>query len=65
MKRFLSSNEARRSLLEMRIDHPHPHVRHRTQALVQRTQGITQTQAVQEFGVHRNSLRDWMQRWGK
>jgi transposase len=63
MKRFLLSEEERRSLFEMGIGHPHPGVRRRAQALVRLAQGITQTQAAQEFGVHLNSLRGWLKRW--
>jgi len=43
--------------LIMGISHPHPRVRHRVKALVRLAQGITQTQAAQEFGAYLNSLR--------
>lgn len=63
MKRFHLEEEERRTLFEMGMWHPHPRVRRRAQALVRLAQGITQTQAAQEFGVHLNSMRGWMRRW--
>lgn len=62
MKRFLLRDEERRSRFEMGIGHPHPRVCRRTQALVRLAQGITQTQAAQEFGVYLNSLRGSIKR---
>jgi transposase len=63
MKRFHLEEEERRTLFEMGMWHPHPRVRRRAQALVRLAQGITQTQAAQEFDVHLNSVRAWMRRW--
>lgn len=63
MKRFYLAEEERRTLFEMGMWHPHPRVRRRAQALVRLAQGITQTQTAQEFHVHLNSVRAWLQRW--
>jgi transposase len=63
MKQFCLDQEARRTLFEMGMWHPHPRVRRRAQALVRLAQGVTQTQVAREFGVHLNSVRSWMTRW--
>jgi len=63
MKRFYLEEEARHTLFEMGMWHPHPRVRRRAQALVRLAQGGTQTQVAKEFGVHLNSVRGWMSRW--
>ncbi len=49
MKRFLLSEEERRSLVEMGICHIHPRVRRRAQALVRLAQGAARAQTAQEL----------------
>jgi transposase len=63
MKRFELDEEARRTLVEMGMRHPHARVRRRAQALVRLAQGCAQEQVAHEFGVHRNSVRGWKRRW--
>lgn len=63
MKRFHLDQVERQTLTEMGMWHSHPRVRRRAQALVRLSHGIQREQVAQEYGVHLNSLRSWIERW--